>query len=107
MKSVKQWFRRPIAHASNDKCFYCKGEKADGKAYQINLLKITDIKARSFGVMDHQSSFKKKDKLLVVPRSTKAQFIHRISAVLKVLIILTSLIFFRSPAFSGDLFSAY
>ena len=67
---------------------------ADGKAYKIELLKTVDIKVQSYGALDHSARYRNKVKRVVVPRSARAMFYHRLASLLKVLSILGFLVFF-------------
>lgn len=79
---------------STDHCCYCKKALADGKPYQIELIKTLDIKIRSYGAMDHDAKYKNKVKRVVVPRSVRAQFFHRIATLVKLVSIALFLILF-------------
>ena len=58
---------------------------ADGKPYKIELLKTVDIEIRSYGALDHMASYKNKVKRVVVPRSARALYYHRLASLVKVL----------------------
>jgi len=100
----KTWFRKGKFHRSwrdmvrsfklvkgkptKDRCCYCRSTMADGKAYKIELLKTIDIKIRSYGALNHDASYKNKTKRVVVPRSARAQYYHRLASLIKILAIL-------------------
>jgi hypothetical protein len=65
---------------------------ADGRAYKIELLKTIDIKIQTYGALNHDARYKNKKKRVVVPRSARAQFYHRIASLIKVLSILLGLL---------------
>ena len=97
-----------------ERCCYTKNKDADGKPYRIELVKTVDIKIRSFGVLDHDARYKNKVRKVVVPRSHKAQRMHRFSTMIKTISLLGFLIFFPvdsilwrfiSGLFAGSLFS--
>jgi hypothetical protein len=94
LKQMAGAFRIPPGKPARDRCFYCSGAMADGKAYTIELLKTIDIKIQSFGALDHDASYKNKTRRVVVPRSAKAQYFHRLASMLKVLSIVACLVFF-------------
>ena len=91
-KEVRDGFRMGEGKPSTDRCCYTRNEMATGKSYRIELLKTVDIKIRSSGVLDHEAKFKNKMKRVVVPRSMKAQFYHRITSLIKILTILLTMI---------------
>ena len=92
-------FRMEEGHASTDRCFYSGREKADGKSYRIELLKTIDIKIRSYGALDHDAKYKNRVKKVMIPRSVRAHFFHRISSLIKIFSILGFLIFFQVDSF--------
>jgi hypothetical protein len=67
---------------------------ADGKAYKIELLKTVDIETLTYGALNHIARYKNKVKRVVIPRSTRAVYFHRMASLLKFLSILSFLIFF-------------
>ena len=67
---------------------------ADGKAYKIELLKTVDIKVHTYGALNHSAKYKNKVKRVVVPRSSRAAYYHRLASLVKILSILGFLIFF-------------
>jgi hypothetical protein len=67
---------------------------ADGKAYKIELIKTVDIEIRTYGALDHSARYKNKVKRVVVPRSSRAVYYHRLVSLTKVLSIVAFLIFF-------------
>ena len=78
---------------SNDKCCYSTGAMAGGKPYRIELIKTVDVKIRSRGALDHEAKFKNQVKRVVVPRSARAHFFHRIASLVKIVTILGCLLF--------------
>ncbi len=69
-------------------------DMAGGKSYRIELLKTVDVKIRSYGALDHDAKFKNKMKRVVVPRSVRAHFFHRISSLLKLAPFWAAMFFF-------------
>jgi len=67
---------------------------ADGKAYKIELLKTVDIEIRTFGALDHSARYKNKVKRVVIPRSSRAVYYHRLVSLIKFVSILAFLVFF-------------
>jgi len=86
--------RMPAGNATGDTCCYVASSTANGKAYKITLIKILDIKVVSFGALNHKAQYKRKGKKLVLPRSLKAQYWHRVSSFIKVVSIIGFPIFF-------------
>ena len=93
-KEVVSFFKLIPGKPSKDRCCYCRSTMADGKAYKIELLKTVDIETRTYGALNHSARYKNKVKRVVVPRSTKAVYFHRLASLLKFLSILAFLIFF-------------
>jgi len=93
-REVLNFFRLIPGSPSKDRCCYCRSTMADGKAYKIELLKTVDIEVRTYGAMNHSARYKNKVKRVVVPRSTRAAYYHRLSSLLKFLSILACLVFF-------------
>ena len=93
-RQVVSFFRLVPGLPSKDRCCYCRSAMADGKAYKIELLKTIDIEVRTYGALDHSAKYKNKVKRVVVPRSARAVYYHRLASLLKFLSILALLIFF-------------
>ena len=93
-KDVAGFFKMETGHASTDACSYAAGEKATGRSYRIELLKTLDIRIRSYGALDHDAAYKNKRKVVRMPRSTWAQYFHRLSSLIKVASIVGFLLFF-------------
>ena len=87
-KDMVRSFRLVKGKSTKDRCCYCRSTMADGKAYKIELLKTIDIKIRSYGALNHDASYKNKTKRVVVPRSARAQYYHRMASLIKILSIL-------------------
>jgi len=67
---------------------------ADGTPYKIELLLTIDIEVRSFGALNHSARYKNRRKRVVIPRSARAAYYHRLVSLLKLLFIVLFLIFF-------------
>jgi DnaJ domain len=80
--------------ATRDRCCYCRSAMADGLPYKIELIKTVDIEVHTFGALNHSARYKNKRKRVVVPRSARAMFYHRLVSVLKLLFILLFMFFF-------------
>lgn len=114
-KDVVLFMRMNPVQQSTDRCCYCKNIQADGKSYRIELLKTVDIKITSFGVLNHAASYKNKIKRVVIPRSARAHYYHKLSSMIKIVSILTCLLVFPVESIlwrflaglvTGGLFSA-
>ena len=94
LKQILLSFRIRPGLPTKDKCCYCRSTMADGLAYKIELLKTIDIKIQSYGALNHQAKYKNKNKRVIVPRSARAQYYHRLASLIKILAILISLLLF-------------
>lgn len=99
---------------TSEKCFYTKSRKANSHPYTITLLKIKDIRLRNSGPMQHQAGYDRDSYPVLFPRSQKAYIVHSITSLVKLLTILSAIIFlpfssflwrFIAGAFSGFLMS--
>jgi hypothetical protein len=93
-EDIFRYIRPQPAENATERCCYTKNSKADGKPYRIELVKTIDIKIRSFGALNHEARYKNRVRKVVVPRSLRAQLIHRFSTLAKILCILIFLLFF-------------
>lgn len=94
VKELIAFFRLIPGKSSKDRCCYCRSAMADGKAYKIELLKTVDIEIRTHGALDHSARYKNKVKRVVVPRSSRAVYYHRLVSLIKLSSIMAFLIFF-------------
>lgn len=88
------FIRKPPVHATKDYCCYVKGRKADGKSFRIRMVRVMNIKTISYGAMNHSARYTNKTSEVVIPRSARAEFVHRICSMVKVAVILSFLVFF-------------
>ena len=93
-KDVVGFMKMKPVQATGDRCCYCSNTMADGKSYRIELLKTVDIKISSFGAMNHAAKYKNKIKRVVIPRSARAHYFHKLSSLVKIISIIASLLFF-------------
>jgi hypothetical protein len=93
-KKLWDHFRLVPGKPSKDRCCYSRSSMADGKAYRIELIKTVDIIVQSYGVLNHRARYKNKVKRVVLPRSSRAVFYHRMVSVLKITTVLVFLIAF-------------
>lgn len=91
-REVIGFFNINSSHTSKDRCCYCRSAMANGKPNRIELLKTIDIKIRSYGALNHDARYKNKIKRVVLPRSMRAQFFHRLASLIKLVSILGSLL---------------
>ncbi len=93
-EDLSRFFRLVPGKPSKDKCCYCRGAMADGKPYKVELLKTVDIEVRSFGALDHMARYKNKVRRVLIPRSARALYYHRMASLGKVLFLLAFLFVF-------------
>jgi hypothetical protein len=93
-ESLFRLTKKPIRNPGKEYCHYIPGEKGDGKSYRIKLIRIEDIKVKTSGMMNHSVSSKKKSSNIIISRSAKAEFIHRICSITKFVILIASIIIF-------------
>ena len=93
-RELAGFFKLIPGKASKDRCCYCRSTMADGAPYKIELLRTIDIEVRSSGALNHSVRYKNKRKRVVVPRSARAAYYHRLGSVLKLLFIMLFLVFF-------------
>ena len=91
---VKGFFSMKSGKKSKDRCCYCRNAMANGQSYRIELIKTLDIKITSYGPLNHGAKYKNKVKSVVIPRSIRVQFFHRMSTLLKLASIILCLILF-------------
>lgn len=90
---ITSFFKMPESKVTSDYCCYTKSLPADGRSYNIELLKTVDILFRSYGFLNHGVKYKNKTRRIILPRSTRAQYWHRLSSLIKVTSIISSIIF--------------
>jgi hypothetical protein len=90
-EELLNYFRLVRGEPSKDRCCYCRSAMADGKPYKIELLKTVNIIVQSYGALDHSARYKNKVKRVVVPRSSKAVYYHRLASLLKLITVLVFL----------------
>lgn len=79
---------------TKDRCCYLKGSMAGGKPCRVELTITLDSKIRTHGVMNHQVKFKTRTKRVVIPRSARAHFFHRMASLIKLGALTAFMIFF-------------
>lgn len=92
-KELVNFFRLQAGKPSKDKCCYCRSTMADGTPNRIELLKTLEIKIISRGALNHEARYKNRVKRVVVPRSARAAYYHRLASVIKVIALLGCLLF--------------
>ncbi len=93
-KEVTGFVKMNQEKPSKDRCCYSVHSMAGGLPYRLELIKILDSKIRTYGVMDHQVKYNTKAKRVVIPRSARAHFFHRIVTLIKVLALTGFMLFF-------------
>lgn len=90
---VSAYVRKGSEKPSKDRCCYSAHAMAGGKPFRVELTKTIDSKIRTYGVMNHQVKFRTRTKRLVIPRSARAHFYHRMTTLIKVLTLIGFMIF--------------
>ncbi len=93
-KDLAEFMSMKKGAVATDWCCYCRNTRADGQSYTVELLKTTDIRITSFGALDHAATYKSKLTKVVIPRSARAHFFHKLSSLLKLTSIGSALLFF-------------
>ncbi len=93
-KEVWERWKIRSGNPSKERCCYADRAPADGKPYRMELQKTVDIKVRSFGALNHDARYRNVVKRVVIPRSSRAQLIHRITSAIKIGSIVAALWFF-------------
>ncbi|MGW8316233.1 MAG: J domain-containing protein [Bacteroidales bacterium] len=88
------FFKPEATGNTTEQCCYSKNSRANGKPYRIELVKTMNIVTRNFGIMDHQAGYQNRIRRVVVPRSVRAQAMHRMASLIKFFAILLAMIFF-------------
>jgi hypothetical protein len=78
---------------TKEKCHYCREKIADSWPYKLEMLKLKDIKVQTSGARQHNVNYINKSSLIQIPRSRKAFKIHTMNIGIKVLSILSCLVF--------------
>jgi len=90
-KRIKQIYTE--TNPTKQKCYYCPSKQADSKPYKLDLLKLKDLKVKSDGFRQHNVNYINKNISILVPRSRKAFMIHSLNALIKILSIVSCVIF--------------
>ncbi len=75
------------------RCYYCPPRMADSVPYQLELLKLKDIKVKSGGFRQHTANYINESFTIIIPRSRKAFIVHSVNTVIKVVSIFSCLLF--------------
>lgn len=78
---------------SSQKCYYCSSKPADSKPYKLDLLKLKDIKVKSEGFRQHNANYINEKAVIYIPRSRKAFIVHSVNTGIKLVSILSCLVF--------------
>ena len=84
---------------SEEKCYYCRDEKANFIPFRISMLKVEDIRLKNYGALQHYVKYKSKSKTVAIPRSRKAFVIHSISSGIKFTCIFAAIFFLPVSSF--------
>ena len=92
-KEVRAYVKMGEEKPSKDHCCYSPRTMAGGKSYRVELILTLDSRIRNYGVMNHQVKYRTRTKRVVIPRSARAHFFHRMTTLIK-LLSLTGFILF-------------
>ncbi|MCP4311066.1 MAG: DnaJ domain-containing protein [Bacteroidetes bacterium] len=93
-KNVAAFFTLGKDRKTSDHCCYRSNAMAGGKPYRIELIRTLDSKIRTYGVMNHQVKYKTQTRRVVIPRSARAHFFHRLTTLVKLMSLLGFMLFF-------------
>lgn len=93
-KEVVGYVKMDTERPCNDHCCYSAHAMAGGKPHRVELILTLDSKIRNFGVMDHQVKYKTRTKTVVIPRSARAYFFHRIATLIHLTALVGFMLFF-------------
>jgi hypothetical protein len=93
-KDLAGFFRMQPEGLSKDRCCYRRNTMAGGKPYHIELLKTLHVRTRSYGALNHVAGYENKVKRVVIPRSARAHYFHKVSSFTKIVSITGFMIFF-------------
>ncbi|MFO7668059.1 MAG: DnaJ domain-containing protein [Bacteroidales bacterium] len=93
-REVAGYVKMDAERPCKDRCCYCAHAMAGGKPYRVELILTLDSKIRTFGVMDHQVKYRTRTKRIVIPRSARAHFFHRIATLIKLTALAGFMLFF-------------
>lgn len=92
-KEVLGFIRLGKEKPNKDRCCYSAHTMAGGIAYRIELIRTLDSKIRTYGVMNHQVKYSTRTKRVVIPRSARAHYVHRLTTLVKLLCLVGFMIF--------------
>jgi hypothetical protein len=78
---------------TEQKCYFCSSKPADSKPYKLDLLKLKDLKVKSGGFRQHNVNYIIENTAILVPRSRKAFIIHSLCTLIKIISIISCLLF--------------
>ena len=82
----------------NTPCAYCKGHMGRGRPFRLTMLKVRGIQMKNEGVGQHYARYKRVYKDLIIPRSRKAFTIHFIITCIKIITLITGLLYIPFPS---------
>jgi len=83
---------------TGQQCHYCRSLPADSRPYSIELLRLKDVKVKSYGFRQHSANYINEKVTVNVPRSKKAFIVHSLTAAIKILTVLTCMILLPFPS---------
>jgi hypothetical protein len=91
LEEIKKVFNQ--INITDEKCFYIPGKPGTSKPYRLELLKVKDIKLKMGGFRQYNANYITEKKTILIPRSRKAFIVHATTSAVKILSILSSVIF--------------
>jgi len=85
-------------------CYYCKSKLANSKPLKLELLKLKDIKLSVDGIRQYRANYINDKVTILIPRSRKAFIIHSLNSILKIIAVLTSVIFLDISSYLWRIF---
>jgi len=78
--------------SGTEPCQYTRKKFADAYPYKLSLLKVHDIHLQFKGVLQHRAFYKRSYRKLQIPRCKRAQQVHSLASIVKVMSILSALV---------------
>jgi hypothetical protein len=92
---------RKAGKITEQDCYYCKDRKSMSHSHSLTLFRIKNIQLYSYGTLPGRAAGINRDiKTVNIPRSRKAFTIHSICSIIKILSIVTCLVFIRIEPWS-------
>jgi hypothetical protein len=92
IREIKKVFNQ--INVTDEKCFYIPHRLGTSKPYILELLKVKDIKLKMGGFRQYSANYITEKKTVLIPRSRKAFIVHTLTSAVKILSIVSCIIFF-------------